>query len=83
MRLCGATPVGITTSRSSAKFVQRPAHERDVAVVRRVEGAAEEAGHSHFEHLLPDLDLRPLRTPAARSAASSLSGSDGGVPATR
>ena len=47
--------------------------ERDVAVVRRVEAAAEDAGHCHSNASSPTSTSCPFRTPAAFSAASSSS----------
>ena len=47
--------------------------ERDVAVVRRVERAAEQADHSHTSVSSPISTSVPVRAPAALSAASSSS----------
>ena len=59
-----------------------PPRELEVAVVRRVEGAAEEPDHFQIIVSSPTSTSEPVRAPAARSARSSSSPS-GGTPVTR
>ena len=66
-----------------AELPLRRVRQRDVAVVRRVERAAEEADHSLSTSVSsPTSTSVPFRAPAARSAASS-SSAGGGSPVTR
>jgi hypothetical protein len=55
--------------------------ERDVPVVRRIEGAAQKP-YCHSRTSSPTSTSAPRLTPALRSASSS-SGAGGGVPTTR
>ena len=67
------------------EVVDRLAGERDVPVVRRVEGAAEDpdaAAHCQIMTSSPISTSEPGFTPAARRASSSSSPS-GAVPTTR
>ena len=67
------------------EVVDRLAGERDVPVVRRVEGAAEDpdaTAHCQIMTSSPISTSEPGLTPAARSASSSSSPS-GAVPTTR
>ena len=61
----------------------RGLRQRDVADVRRVEGATENAGGQAITMVSPPTSTSvPFRAPAARSAASS-SAAGGGSPRTR
>ena len=57
--------------------------ERDVPVVRRVEGAAEQSGHWTSRTSPSTSTSSPLRAPAAFSAAASSSSSSGTSPEIR
>src|SRR5918999_814693 len=65
------------------EVVESAVDERDVAVVRRIERAAEESGHSSTCTSSPTSISCPRRAPAARSASTSSLSSAGGVPTTR
>ncbi len=66
-----------------AKRLPGRPHELDVAVVGRVEGAAEEPDHGTYSYdSAPTSTAAPRRAPASRRARSSSAG-DGGDPTTR
>ena len=66
-----------------AELALRSLRQLDVAVVRGIEGAAEETDHGASSKVSSPTSISaPVRAPAARSARSS-SSSLGGVPTTR
>src|SRR5581483_2912614 len=67
---------------AQVEVLARAADDLEVPVVRRVEDAAEEAGHRYSNDSSPITTSSPSRAPAARSASASAS-SAGGRPTTR